>query len=300
MKDNHPDFMRLSAKAQKKPQQLALPNRFPLDDYKWDALVQIVEESESHTTKEHIDGKEHVSKTKKKITTLKYDKKILERSQVLWNDFRDQSKMRSLHALNDGCDVQNVVKQLLYDVNGQKNRPRYHAICKTDKDGSLATYNRQLESDHCQWIRHDPNEALTVVNEHGKKLLMFALQAGIYLLKMSFWVRKRQVALYAYDAQPDGTTYVIVVYFDKASNGLRCLRDNRFKLAEFCECDADCLEEEIGHLENAVESRKQELLTALERFVLSKHDIIQYLDYSQSSCMESVKADEAAGIEIVD
>ena len=251
-----------------------LPERIPLDDYNWEALTQSDEMKASWTKiSEGRDGK-------KMLERVTYERYIIERSENLSEDMHDFTKLRSLEALNQNRDIKDTMAQLLYEVEGQKYLPRFRSITKAD-DGNLLTYRRvpgrDSENEACEWTSHAPNEVHRVVNEHSRKLLMFALQAGIYLLKMSLWIENDcGTALFTHETHADGTTYVIVVYFDKKIKELRCKRDSRFSVKDFIpipENDSPALFKQMTRLITLVEQRQQDIINTLESVQLSKSDI---------------------------
>lgn len=270
-------------------QRLFMTPHVPLDDYNWDALTQPAQFKAYLTTMTDIPG------GKQMLERVTYERYIIERSESLNDDIHDHTKMRTLCVLNDDDNndrIQQQLVQLLCEVNAQKTEPRLHSLCKTN--GGIVTYNRVApESNDCQWISHNPSEVHEIVNSHSKRLLMFALQAGIYLLKLGIWMVHGTPVLFTFESHADGNTYVIVVHFDAAIQELRCQRNANLDKKEFYGMPKDmspALHEKTTHLITLVEQRKQEIINTLKNVQLSPKAIDLYLNHSRKECVETIES----------
>lgn len=273
-------------------QRLFMTPHVPLDDYNWEALTQSEQLKATWTTMTDIPGN-------KRIVAHHFyacERYVVERSESLNDDMHDHTKMRTLCVLNEDENddrIQQQLVQLLCEVNAQKSEPRLHSLCKTnDNTGGIVTYNRVTpESDKCQWISHNPSEVHEIVNNHSKRLLMFALQAGIYLLKLGIWMVHGTPVLFTFESHEDGNTYVIVVHFDATIQELRCQRNANLDRKEFYGMPKDispALHEKTTHLIMLVEQRKQEIINTLKNVQLSKKAIDLYLNHSRKECADTI------------
>jgi hypothetical protein len=255
----------------------------PLEDYNWEALTQSKHHRLWLTKRTEIPGGKQV------VEHFAYERYIVERSENLNDDMNDHTKMRTLCLLNEDNDrIEQQLLQLLCEVNAQQATPRLHSLCPTP-DGRIATFNRITpESDDCRWTSHEPDKVDEIVNNHSKRLLMFALQAGIYLLKLGIWMLHGTPVLFTYESHTDGNCYVIVVHYDTTIEELRCQRNSKLDLKEFYRMPdylSPALQEKTTHLITLVEQRKQEIVSTLQNAQLSRKNIDFYLNHSRKECV---------------
>lgn len=264
------------------------PPMFPLDDYDWEGLVAVDEETESAEQTTELNSDETLVEKLTKTTTVKYER-VLIRAKNLQARMKLKSILMSLKGLDYESNLAELVKQLMYNVHAQPDQPEFHTICNTDVNrGNVSTYNRVADTERCRWISYNPVQAPTILNDHGRNLLKFLIQAGINMLELKFWVTLRKVVMYTKDDQNSGNDiYVIVVYFDDDVKQVRMERNRKYDCKDFVTCPGE-FHEEASSLIKHVEERKQEIILALNDTSLKADELNTFLNYSRPICIKSI------------